>query len=626
MLRIEKLTYRIAGRVLFEDADATVAAGHRVGLVGANGTGKSTLLRMILGEIEADGGRIAARPGARVASVSQEAPGGDEALIDFVLAADRERAALLAEAETAEAADRIAAVHTRLADIGAHAAPARAARILAGLGFDTQAQARPLSSFSGGWRMRVALAATLFVEPDLLLLDEPTNYLDLEGTLWLESHLRRYPHTLIVASHDRTLLNGAVERILHVEGRALAAYRGGFDDFLRARAERRAHAEAARARQEASRRHMQAFVDRFRYKATKARQAQSRLKAIARLAPIAVVDDAPGTVFRFPSPKSLPPPLIALDRVAVGYAPGQPVLGGLDLRLDMGDRVALLGANGNGKSTFAKLLAGRLAPESGPGCGQVTRSPKLEVGYFAQHQIDELRPGETAIDHIARLLPDTPAVRRRARLASFGLVQDKAEVAVAKLSGGEKARLLFALVCCREPQLLILDEPTNHLDIDAREALIRAVMDYEGGLILITHDRHLVTTCADRLWLVADGGIRPFDGDVDDYRRPVLDDKAGRAETRPTAPRTSRKDVRRAAAEARAAHAEQRRAARRAEAEVARLEAEIAALDAILVAPQSYDGSTRELAALVKRRGALAKRLAKAEAVWLAAQENLEEA
>ena len=583
-------------------------------------------MRVILGALEPEGGRLRLRRGARVGTVAQEAPDGPTSLLDTVLAADVERTRLLAEAESAQEPARIGEIHLRLADIEAQSAPARAATILAGLGFDTAAQARPLSSFSGGWRMRVALAAALFAAPDLLLLDEPSNYLDLEGVLWLEGYLRAYPHTLMVASHDRNLLNTVVDTIIHVEALKLTAYTGGFDAFEATRRARIEQRVAARARQETQRRHMQAFVDRFRYKASKARQAQSRLKAIARLAPIAAVDDEAGTEFRFPSPKSLPPPLIALDRVAVGYAPGQPVLRGLDLRLDMGDRVALLGANGNGKSTFAKLLAGRLAPEGGPGCGQVTRAPKLEVGYFAQHQIDELRPDETAIEHMARLLPDTPPVRRRARLAGFGLVQDKAEVAVAKLSGGEKARLLFALVCCREPQLLILDEPTNHLDIDAREALIRAVMDYEGGLILITHDRHLVTTCADRLWLVADGGVRPFEGDVDDYRRMVLDDKAGRAASRPTEPRTSRKDVRRAAAEARAARAEQRRAARRAEAEVARLEAEIAGLDAILAAPQSYDGSTRALADLAKRRGGLAKRLAKAEAAWLAAQENLEEA
>jgi len=630
MLRIEKLTYRIAGRVLFENADATVAAGHRLGLVGANGTGKSTLLRLILGEIEADGGRIAVRPGARVASVSQEAPGGEGTLIDFVLAADRERAALLAEAETAESPDRIAAVHTRLADIGAHAAPARAARILAGLGFDARAQARPLSSFSGGWRMRVALAATLFVEPDLLLLDEPTNYLDLEGTLWLESHLRRYPHTLIVASHDRTLLNGAVERILHVEGRALVAYRGGFDDFLRARAERRAHAEAARAKQEAARRHMQAFVDRFRYKATKARQAQSRLKALARLAPIEEIESDAATRFRFPAPKPLASPIVTLDGVAVGYAPGKPVLRGLDLRIDADDRIALLGANGNGKSTFVKLIAGELAPET----GRMGRARGLRVGYFAQHQIEALDPARTAQQHMADLMPGERESRVRAYLGGFGLTQDKAEVAAASLSGGERARLVLAMMARGDPQLILLDEPTNHLDIGARDALIAALNDFEGAIVLITHDRHLVEACADRLWLVSDGGVRAYSGDMDDYRRMLLAERGNGAggddakrddpNASPKEAQPNRRELRRAAAAARADRAQLRRRLRETESALARLAAEKREIEARLAAPDTYAGDKEALARLMKKNAETERAIEAAEAAWLEVQEALE--
>ncbi len=621
MLRIEKLTYRIAGRVLFENADATIAAGHRVGLVGANGTGKSTLFRLILGEIEPDGGRIVLRPGARVASVAQEAPGGEETLLDFVLAADRERAALLAEAETAESPERIAAVHTRLADIGAHAAPARAARILAGLGFDAQAQARPLSAFSGGWRMRVALAATLFVEPDLLLLDEPTNYLDLEGTLWLESHLRRYPHTLIVASHDRALLNGAVERILHVERRGLAAYRGGFDDFLRARAERRAHAEAARAKQEAARRHMQAFVDRFRYKATKARQAQSRLKALARLAPIEEVESDATARFRFPEPKPLASPIVTLDGVAVGYAPGKPVLRGLDLRIDADDRIALLGANGNGKSTFVKLIAGALAPES----GRMARARGLRIGYFAQHQIEALDPARTAQQHMAELMPGEPESRVRAYLGGFGLTQEKAEVAAAGLSGGERARLVLAMMAHGAPQLLLLDEPTNHLDIGARDALIAALNEFEGAIVLITHDRHLVEACADRLWLVSDGGVRPYSGDMDDYRRMLLAERGnGADEAASKTPRPSRREKRRAAAAARADRAGLRRRLREAEAALARLAAEKRAIEERLAAPETYAGDKEALARLMKKNAETARAIEAAETVWLEVQEALE--
>ncbi len=628
MLRIDNITCRIGGRVLLEGASAVVPVGHRVGLVGPNGSGKSTLLRLITGEIEPDDGAIKLRRRARIATVAQEAPSGPMSLLEAVVAADRERAELLAEADTATDAHRIAELHTRLFDIDAHSAEARAGAILAGLGFDADAQRRPLDSFSGGWRMRVALAGTLFTEPDLLLLDEPTNYLDLEGTMWLEGYLASYSHTLLVVSHDRDLLNSVANTIVHIDGGKLTSYTGNYDNFVRVRTERLAQQVAERAKIDTQRRHMQAFVDRFRYKASKARQAQSRLKAIARLAPVAAVASGATTVFRFPQPTQLAPPIISLDGTSVGYDDGKPVLSGLDLRIDMDDRIALLGANGNGKSTLVKLLAGRLEPMA----GRLTASSKLRIGYFAQHQIDELSPGETAFQHMKRLLPDAGDATVRARVGGFGLVQDKANVDVAKLSGGEKARLLFALMSHAAPHLMLLDEPTNHLDADARDALIQALNDHQGAVVLITHDRHLIETCADRLWLVADGTVAPYDGDIDDYRRQVLSQRRqprqGPVEDEATAkpPRRNKREARQASARAREDKSALRRAVRDAEALVARLTAEIAKIEASLADPQVYQGPTAALATLAKKRSDIQRRAAKAEEAWLAAQQAIETA
>src|SRR5215210_9466235 len=400
MLHVNDLTYRIGDRLLLDRASFAAPDGARVGLVGRNGTGKTTLFRIILGETAPEGGDVSLPRLTRIGSVAQEAPAGPERLIDVVLAADTERTALLAEAEGADGLRR-AEVETRLADIGAHAAPARAAAILHGLGFDAEAQQRPCSSFSGGWRMRVALAAVLFAEPDLLLLDEPTNYLDLEGTLWLTDHLARYPRTAVVISHDRDLLDDAVDWILHIDGAKLALYRGGYTSFARQRAERQALNAAAAKKQEAERKHLQAFVDRFKAKATKARQAQSRVKKLAKLVPIATISNDDVRPIQIPPPaKPLSPPIIALDRVSVGYEPGKPVLRRLNLRIDTDDRIALLGPNGNGKSTLAKLLAGRLAPCD----GTITRPDRIEVAYFAQHQLDELIPAQSVYDHVRRLM------------------------------------------------------------------------------------------------------------------------------------------------------------------------------------------------------------------------------
>jgi ATP-binding cassette subfamily F protein 3 len=618
MLSIDGLTYRIAGRTLIDGASAQIAAGWRVGFVGRNGTGKSTLLDLVRGTLQPDAGEIRLQRNARIGFVAQEAPSGDATPLEVVLAADEERAALEAELAHAHGA-RAAEIHNRLHEIDAHAAPARAAVILAGLGFDAAMQAQPMSSFSGGWRMRVALAAALFAEPDLLLLDEPSNHLDLEAALWLEEYLRRWPRTLLVVSHDRGLLNGIATHILHLESRRLTTYPGDYDNFVRTRAERLAHDAALAAKQAAQRAHLQAFIDRFRAKASKARQAQSRVKALARLQPVATPVEDPSIAFDFPEPDRLAPPLIALDGAAVGYAPGKPVLRRLDLRLDPGDRIALLGANGNGKTTLAKLLAGRLEPVE----GRVVRAPKLRCGFFAQHQIEELDPGRTPVQHLAELRPKETETALRAFLGRFGFGQEKALVPAGDLSGGEKARLTFALVTHDAPPLLILDEPTNHLDIAAREALVGALGDWSGTVVLVTHDWSLLELVADRLWLVADGTARVFDGDLDDYRR-HLDEERRRANPREErAGGASRKDGRRAAAERRRALEPLRRRVRDAEARMETLGREKAVLDHMLTDPATYTGGERTADAL-RRQAELARALAEAEHAWLAAAEALE--
>ena len=618
LLVIRDLSLRIAGRPLLDGADLAVEPGRRIGLVGRNGAGKSTLLRAIAGQVARDGGEIRLAARARLGTVAQEAPDGPASLLETVLAADTERLALLAEADHAAPA-RLAEIHERLIAIGADSAPARAATVLAGLGFDAAAQARPVNSYSGGWRMRVALAAALFLEPDLLLLDEPTNHLDLEATLWLESWLQRFPGAALVVSHDRDLLDHCVHAIAHLDRGRITLYPGGFDAFVRIRTERAAQQAREAERIAAQRAHMQAFVDRFRAKATKARQAQSRLKALERLPQIeAVVEDAP-TRFSFPEPAAIAPPVMALKRVTVGYD-GRPVLGNLDLRIDMDDRIALLGANGNGKSTLAKLLAGRLEPLS----GEVFRGPKLRVGYFAQHQTDELVPTDTPVAHMARALPRATVAQVRSQLARFGLDEARAETPVANLSGGEKARLLLALATREAPHLLILDEPTNHLDIDARDALVRALADFPGAVLLITHDPHLVELVADRLWLVADGTVRPFDGDLDDYRA-LLAERARPAAKADTAP--TRREERRERAEARAAVAPLRRQAREAEARIAKLSAEKATVEATLADPTLYaPGNAEKITAAQTRLAAIAREIGEAEAAWLAAEEALEAA
>ncbi|MCB1483325.1 MAG: ABC-F family ATP-binding cassette domain-containing protein [Hyphomicrobiaceae bacterium] len=623
MLHINDLTYRIEGKVILDAATAAIPPGHKVGLVGRNGAGKTTLLRLLKGEIAPDDGSISTPRNVRIGHVAQEAPGGDVSLIDWVLSADTERAALLEEAEHATDPHRIGEIQLRLTDIDAHSAPARAAQILSGLGFDEDAQRRACREFSGGWRMRVALGAVLFLEPEMLLLDEPTNYLDLEGTMWLESHLKTYPHSVLIVSHDRDLLNRCVQAILHLDRGRLTMYTGGYDDFEEARREKQRLELKLKKKQDDQRRHIQAFIDRFKAKASKARQAQSRVKALAKMQPIAAQVDDRVTPFLLPNPaKMIASPLLRLEGAAAGYEQDHPILKGLDLRIDNDDRIALLGQNGNGKSTFAKLIAGRLKPLA----GHVFGAQKVEVGYFAQHQLDDLNPSSTPYDYMLNLMPDATEAQRRAKLGAFGFGADKADTKCQNLSGGEKARLLLALTAFHAPNLLILDEPTNHLDIDSREALVHALMEYDGAVILISHDRHLVEATADRLWLVKDGTVKSYDGDMESYRAELLADRASKRARGPEArdsaqDTTSRADVRRAAADRRAQLAPLRKAMADAEKLVDNLSAKIAACDAVLADLEIYTRDPQKAQRTGLERGQLAKQLADAEESWLIASE-----
>ena len=517
MLKIEDISYSVEGRPLLDTASAMIPTGHKVGLIGRNGTGKTTLFHLIRGDLALEGGAISLPSRARIGGVSQEAPSSEVSLLDTVLAADTERAALLLEAETASDGARIAEIQTRLADINAWSAEGRASSILKGLGFDAAEQRMPCSGFSGGWRMRVALAAVLFAQPDLLLLDEPTNYLDLEGALWLENYLVKYPHTVIIISHDRALLNRSVGAILHLEDKKLTYYTGPYDQFAQQRAERRAMQASLAKKQDARKAHLQSFVDRFRAKASKAKQAQARLKMIERMDMIAAPEEAARRVFTFPEPEELSPPIIRIEGGEVGYN-GTAVLKRLDLRIDQDDRIALLGKNGQGKSTLSKLLSDRLPCMA----GKLTRSSKLRIGYFAQHQVDELYIDETPLQHLQRERPGTMQSKLRAQLAGFGLGPDQAETPVGRLSGGQKARLSLLLATLDAPHMLILDEPTNHLDIESREALVEALTGYSGAVILVSHDMHLLSLVADRLWLIKDGAVMPYEDDLEAYRKMLL--------------------------------------------------------------------------------------------------------
>jgi ATP-binding cassette, subfamily F, member 3 len=621
MLTIDTVTVRIAGRVILDGASAGVPGGRRVGLVGRNGCGKSTLLKTIQGILHADSGDITTPKDWRIGALAQEAPSGPQSLIDTVLSADKERTALLAQAETEKDPHAIAEIHARLHTIDSYSAPARAAEILAGLGFPEPDQQRPCSEFSGGWRMRVALAAVLFAAPDLLLLDEPTNYLDLEGVLWLEDYLKRYRGTVLIVSHDRDLLNTCAEFILHLEHGKLTLYTGGYDTFVETRAMKRALDEASAKKVEAQRKHLQAFVDRFRYKASKATQAQSRVKMLERLQTIDIPVDEHVAPIRLPKATGASPPLITMEDASVGYVDGKPVLTGLNLRFDPDDRIALLGKNGNGKSTLAKLLAGKLDAMG----GVVTRAKRLIPGYFAQHQLEELNGDITPIDTLSRMRPGQTLLQVRNALGGFGFSADKQLTKVGNLSGGERARLMLALATLDRPNLLILDEPTNHLDIDARGELLNALNDFEGAVILVSHDRRLLEATADRLMLVADGRVVPFDGDLDDYRRFLLTPdamlKAAAAE-----PKQTKEDARREAAEKRRRLKPLKDKVDAAEHQIADLTAEIKKLDATLADPLLFVHDPKKGTAVSKKRAEAVKKLEAAEERWLLAHEDYEQA
>jgi len=624
VLIIENLSYSIAGRALMERASLMVDPGRRIGLIGRNGAGKSTLLKLIAGQLSPDGGSIKLGQRVRLGYVAQEAPGGDITPLEVVLAADVERTALLAEADDpAVDPHRVAEIHDRLLTIEADAAPARAAAILSGLGFNTVWQARPMSSFSGGWRMRVALAAVLFAQPDLLLLDEPTNHLDLEATLWLESYLQRFPGAVLLVSHDRQLLDRAVEAIAHLDGGKLTLTPGGFAEFIRIKTERALQQGRAAEKAAEARAHMQKFVDRFRAKASKARQAQSRIKALERMPQIEAVVEDKATRFEFPAPNQLAPPMLSLDGVDIGYD-GKPVLNGVSLRIDMEDRIALLGTNGNGKSTLAKLIAGRLAPLH----GRQFRTGNLRVGYFAQHQEDDLVLTETPYEHLARALPKATPPQVRAQAARFGLDADRVNTKVGAMSGGEKARLLLALATRDAPHLLILDEPTNHLDIDARDALVKALAEFEGAVLLISHDPYLVDLVADRLLLVAGGKVTALEGDLASYAASVTEGSGSAGGgSRDHSRDNPRKASKAEKAEARGRLAPLKAAVKEAELKLAKLAAEKALLEQKLADPGIYSaGKARDLAYINQRIAAIKRETSLAEAAWMEAEAALEAA
>jgi len=612
MLRIKDISYSVAGRPLIENASVSIPDGHKVGIVGRNGTGKTTLFRLIRGELALETGDISLPNRARIGGVAQEVPGNEVSLINTVLAADTERAELFAEAETATEAGRIAEIQTRLSDIDAWGAEARAAAILRGLGFSHNDQLMPCSAFSGGWRMRVALAAVLFSQPDLLLLDEPTNYLDLEGALWLETYLARYPHTVLIVSHDRGLLNRAVGSILHLEDKKLTLYQGAYDTFAETRAARLAAAESEARKQDARRAHLQSFVDRFRAKASKAVQAQSRLKMIAKLKPITSPQEAALKKFSFPSPEELSPPIIALEAASVGYD-GKAVLSRMNLRIDQDDRIALLGKNGEGKSTLSKLLARKLPLLS----GQMTGASKLRVGFFAQHQVEELHVDETPIDHIRRVRPGETPSRLRARLGGFGIGSEQAETLVGSLSGGQKARLSLMLATIDAPHMLILDEPTNHLDIESREALVEALTAYTGAVILVSHDMHLLSLVADRLWLVKGGAVAPYEGDLESYREMLL--KVDKPASKPKAAKPKRPS--------REAVINLRKDVKKCEERVGKLNEMRDKLAKKLADPAMYDEDKKDEATVwQKKYSEVMVALERAEALWMKALEKLERA
>ncbi|CAM3032157.1 Glycosyl transferase family 1 [Sphingomonas antarctica] len=621
MLSFNDVTVRLGGRTILDGATAALPPKSRVGLIGRNGAGKTTLVRVVAGLLEPDGGAAEMPRGAKLGYIAQEAPGGSATPLEEVLAADIERATLLHESETSHDPDRLGEIHERLNAIAAHSAPARASRILAGLGFDDEAQGRALESFSGGWRMRVALAALLFSAPDVLLLDEPSNHLDLEAVLWLEDFLQSYSATILVVSHERDFLNNVVDHILHLERGKLTLYPGGYDAFETQRAERQAQLASARVKQQAEREKLQDYVARNSARASTAKQAQSRAKALARMQPIAELIDDPSLAFDFPAPDELRPPLITMDHAEVGYD-GVPILRKLDLRLDPDERIALLGRNGNGKTTLARLLAAQLKPLA----GDIAMSGKMRVGYFTQYQVEELDRDDTPLEHMTRIMRGSSPGAVRGQLGRFGFSGPKATTAVGKLSGGERARLALALITRDAPHLLILDEPTNHLDVDAREALVQALNQYTGAVVIVSHDRHMLEMTADRLVLVDNGMAKDFDGSLNDYIALVLSGEGGPAGKGGS--KANKKEARRLAAEAREKEQANRKRAQAVEAEIAKLTAERSDIERAMFDPASASGALAKLTMteMMKRRADLSTRIEAAEAAWLELSETLETA
>ena len=619
MLKINDISYSIAGRQLLANASATIPSGHKVGIVGRNGTGKTTLFKLITNELGLDDGNIEIPKKMRIGGIAQEAPASNDSLLETVLSADTERTALLEEAEVATDPNRIADIHGRLADIDAYSAEARAASILSGLGFSSIAQDRPCHEFSGGWRMRVALAGVLFAQPDILMLDEPTNYLDLEGTIWLETYLKKYPHSVLIISHDRQLLNTSVNAILHLTDKQLTLYQGNYDTFDSVRRAKLAEQEAMARKQQATREHLQSFVDRFRAKASKAKQAQSRIKMLEKMEPIAAGVENSVAAFNFPTPEELSPPILRLEDTSVGYD-GLPILRDLNLRIDQSDRIALLGANGQGKSTLSKLLADRLIPLD----GNLVRSSKLKIGYFAQHQVDELHLDETPLQHITREFPGETPSKLRSRLARGGIGPEQALTEVGRLSGGQKARLSLLLATIEAPHLLILDEPTNHLDIESRESLVFALAAYEGAVILVSHDPHLVNAVADTLWLVKDGQVNVFYEDLNEYKKLLLSER-GLADKSEKPKKIKKKRI---------SHGERRKILSPYQLEVTKCEERLnkiltikEKIDEALANPDIYTNSDPEkFEGLSKKRAEVDDAIIKAEALWLTAEENLDKA
>lgn len=623
MIRINDISYSVQGHQLLAGASATIPTGHKVGIVGRNGTGKTTLFHLITGKLLLDGGSITQAKGLRIGGVSQEVPSNEVSLLDTVLAADTERAALLTEAETVTDAHRIGDIYERLTAIDAYSGEARASSILNGLGFDREAQLRACSEFSGGWRMRVALAGVLFAQPEILMLDEPTNYLDLEGTIWLESYLAKYPHTVLIISHDRTLLNKSVNSILHLYDQKLTFYQGNYDIFDNVRRAKLAEQASMAKKQDAARAHLQSFVDRFRAKASKAKQAQSRLKMLERMEPIASSVENAVAAFNFPEPTELSPPILRLDEVDVGYD-GTPILRNLSLRIDQTDRIALLGANGQGKSTLSKLLANKLKLIS----GKMIQSTKLKVGYFAQHQVEELHLDETPLQHIQRERPGEGQARLRARLAAGGVGKEQVDTLVAKLSGGQKARLSLLLATLDAPHLVILDEPTNHLDIESREALAIALAGYQGAVVLVSHDPHLINSIADQLWLVKDGTVRPYLEDMEAYKTLLLSERDGGGAA------SEAKQKEKGPKQKRLSNSERRKLTQLLQEDVTKCEERVAKLEEMkskialrLGAPEFYAPENAiKLEDLTKKHSEILQALEKAETLWENASVALEAA